>query len=598
MLRKFVGAGMLCLFFITQACGQLHKQNQKWVEDLEAANKNTVVLNNQSEKIPLQHLEKLHVASLNIGFKNVTVLDSIFSKYKSIDTFAVTGNNELAVIDDMKLHNQIIVAVNDSSLLEPATIDLLKTLQSKKDIIVAMFGSGKYLQYLDEIASPIIWSSSKDTIAASLVAQVICGGRGIQNKLEESYSPKYLKGVGNDVFPTRLAYSVPEEVGINSRDLAEIDRIANQAILAEATPGAVVLVAVKGKVIYNKAFGHPTYTDPNPVKVNDIYDLASVTKIAATTLASMRLYEEGKLKLDDIISNYISRTKKTDKANIKVRDVLLHQAGFIPYIPFYQNLKPEDYSRDSSEDFSVKVADSFFLKKDYYKNVMWKQMLELPLRTPGKYVYSDLSMYYMKEILEGITGETLPEYVRENFYAPLGMDATLFNPRNKFNKDRIIPTEQDEYFRKTLLWGYVHDQGAAMAGGIAGHAGLFSTATDLATMGQMLLNKGAYGGIEYFKPQTVELFTSRQSPISRRGLGFDRWDPDLTKKYPSELASNETYGHTGYTGTCFWVDPARELIYIFLSNRVHPKVTNKLLQMNVRSNIQDVIYKAIEKEKI
>ncbi|ADY53985.1 beta-lactamase [Pseudopedobacter saltans DSM 12145] len=593
MLRGFLSTGLFCLLLAIQACGQEHKRNQIWVEDLETANKNTVVLNNGSSQIPLIHFEKLHVASLNLGFNNMGVLDSIFSKYKTIDTFSVADNNQLGLVDDLKLYNQIVVVVKDSLLLDQANLDMLKALEAKKNIIIAMFGKGSYLQYLNEITSPIIWSSSEDAVAASLVAQIICGGRGVQNKLEENYSPKYVKGMGDDVFPIRLAYSVPEEVGINSNNLSEIDKIVNKAIDEQATPGAVVLVAVKGKVIYNKAFGHPTYQDKHPVEVNDIYDLASITKIAATTMASMKLYEEGKLKLDDIVSNYISRTKKTDKANIKIKDILLHQAGFIPFIPFYQNLKPMDYSRDSSADFSVKVADSFFLKKDYYKNVMWKQMLEVPLKTPGKYVYSDLSMYYMKEVIEGITGETLPKYVEDNFYKPLGMDATLFNPRNRFDKSRIIPTEKDEYFRKTLLWGYVHDQGAAMAGGVAGHAGLFSIATDLATLGQMLLNKGAYGSVEYFKPQTVELFTSRQSSVSRRGLGFDRWDPDLSKKYPSELASPETFGHTGYTGTCFWVDPARELIYVFLSNRVNPKVTNTLLQLNVRSNIQDVIYKAI-----
>lgn len=593
MLRKLVSAGVLSLMTAFQACSHTNQKNQLWAEHIRELDKATVVLNNQSQEIPLKQLEKEKIASLNIGFENAVVFDSIFTKYKSLDKFNVEGDNQLQVVDDLKMHNKIIITIKDTALLTPANIDLLKTLQAKRRVIIALFGKGEFLKYLNDITSPIIWSRSADEVAASLVAQVICGGRGLQNRLHKDYSSKYTKGSGFDVFGDRLAYSVPEEVGIKTSSLEQIDKIVNQAIADEATPGAVVLVAVKGKVIYNKAFGNTTYVSDVPVDVPNIYDLASITKIAATTLACMRLYEEGKLNLNGVVGDYISRAKKTDKENIKVKDVLLHQAGFIPYIPFYQELKPTDYQRDSSADYNVKVADSFFLKKDYYKNVMWKRMLELPLRTQGKYVYSDLSMYYMKEIVEGIIGEPLPKYVHENFYKPLGMDATLFNPRIRFGKSHIVPTEQDEYFRKTLLWGYVHDQGAAMAGGIAGHAGLFSTATDLATLAQMLLNKGTYGGVEYFRPQTVELFTSSQSTVSRRGLGFDRWDPDLTKEYPSKLASNQTYGHTGYTGTCLWIDPKSELVYVFLSNRVNPKVSDKLLKLNVRSDIQDVIYRAI-----
>jgi CubicO group peptidase (beta-lactamase class C family) len=222
-------------------------------------------------------------------------------------------------------------------------------------------------------------------------------------------------------------------------------------------------------------------------------------------------------------------------------------------------------------------------------------MLTSPIRTRGKYVYSDLSMYVMKDIVERLSGVPLNQYVVDNFYKPLGMQTAGFLPRNRFTREQIIPTEQDTYFRKTLLEGYVHDQGAALVGGISGHAGLFSSANDLAIIYQMLLNKGTYGGTQYFKSATVDMFTQKQSPISRRGLGFDRFDPDLSKKYPSELASSQTYGHTGYTGTCVWVDPSRGLVYVFLSNRVNPSVSEKLGNMKIRGRIQDTINKAIDK---
>ncbi|HYK77485.1 MAG TPA: serine hydrolase, partial [Daejeonella sp.] len=416
-------------------------------------------------------------------------------------------------------------------------------------------------------------------------------------KLHVQVSQRYGKNDGFDTSPIRLKYTVPEEVGINVVDLKPIDAIVAEAIREKATPGAVVMVIKNGNVIFNKAYGTHTYDTQVPTKITDIFDLASVTKTSATTIAVMRLYEQGKLKLDTNIGAYIPKARHTNKNDISVREVMLHQAGFIPYIPFYQRLKPGDYSRDSSAAYPVKVADNYYMRKGYFDQVMWPEMLKSPVVTRGKYVYSDLSMYFMKEMVERQSGQHLEKYVLDQFYQPLGMQTAGFNPRNRFAKDRIVPTENDTFFRKTLLEGYVHDQGAAMVGGVSGHAGLFASANDLAILYQMLLNRGYYGGEQYFKPQTVDMFAARQSSVSRRGLGFDRWDPDSTKGYPSKLASPETYGHTGYTGTCVWVDPKYHLVYIFLSNRVNPSVSDKLLQLNIRSRIQDVVYEAILKEE-
>lgn len=222
-------------------------------------------------------------------------------------------------------------------------------------------------------------------------------------------------------------------------------------------------------------------------------------------------------------------------------------------------------------------------------------MINSSLANRGKYVYSDLSMYFMKEMVERQSETPLEKYVMDEFYKPLGMSRAGFNPRLRFSKEEIIPTEDDRVFRKTLLEGYVHDQGAAMVGGVSGHAGLFANSNDLAILFQMLLNRGEYGGKRYFNAETVDMFTVKQSAVSRRGLGFDRWDPESVKGYPSRLASEETYGHTGYTGTCVWVDPKYNLVYIFLSNRVHPGVSTKLIDLNIRGRIQDVIYEAIRK---
>jgi CubicO group peptidase (beta-lactamase class C family) len=357
----------------------------------------------------------------------------------------------------------------------------------------------------------------------------------------------------------------------------------------------VVLVAKDGKVIFNKAYGSHTYTNGPAEKITDIFDLASVTKTSATTPAVMRLFEQQKLNLDTNVGAYIPRARTSPMNNIHVREVMLHQAGFIPFIPFYNAVKATDHSADSSAAYPTKVADGYYIRKNYFEDVMWPQMLNSPIKTRGKYVYSDISMYVMKDMVERLAGKPLNEYAAKEFYEPLGMQTAGFLPRNRFAKEQIVPTENDTYFRKTLLEGYVHDQGAAMVGGVSGHAGLFASANDVAILYQMLLNKGTYGGEQYFKPETVNMFTAKQSAVSRRGLGFDRWDPDATKKYPSELASNMTYGHTGYTGTCVWVDPARGLVYVFLSNRVHPLVSDQLSKLSVRGRIQDAINKAIDK---
>ena len=309
----------------------------------------------------------------------------------------------------------------------------------------------------------------------------------------------------------------------------------------------------------------------------------------------MRVYEEGRLNLDSTLGSYIPMTRRSDKSSLSIRELLEHQSGLIPDIQTYEKLKPTDISVDSSAIYPNKVADHYYLRKDYFKDVMWADILNSPLKTRGQYVYSDLSMVVMQQVLETITATPLNNYVQQNFYGPLGMQSAGFLPLNRFPRSRLIPTEDDEVFRHSLLLGYVHDPTAALLSGVSGNAGLFASANDLAILYQLLLNRGSYGGVQYFKPQTVDLFTAKQSPVSRRGLGFDRWDPVTDKHYPSKLASDQTYGHTGYTGTCVWVDPKYGLVYVFLSNRVNPKVTDKLSTLQIRGRIQDVVYQAIGK---
>jgi CubicO group peptidase (beta-lactamase class C family) len=601
--NRIVSAVALFLLSILSlsACAQQHSKNQARLLAINAVLQNAVLFNNHSNVIPLTSLDKKTIASVDLGNPNQAIVDSLLNKYAKVTPFSAADYQGQPTLnnleDDLKYYNTVVVSLTDAQSNDGRSISFINTLSKSKQVIVAFFGNGNRLPAFDAITSPIVWTDKTDVEAAGVIPQIIFGGIPATNKLIQGYSPKYTAGSGFTTNATRLKYTVPEDAGVNSDDLNGIDAITTEAIRSKAAPGMVVLVAKDGKVIFNKAYGSHTYDGTVPEQVTDIFDLASVTKVTATTPTVMRLFEEKKLNLDTNIGAYIPRARLTAMNNIKVREVMLHQAGFIPYIPFQDSVTPADHSPDSSAAFPTKVADGYYIRKDYFKDVMWPKMLNAPIRTRGTYVYSDISMYVMKDIVERLSGTPLNEYVYTNFYKPLGMQNAGYLPRNRFSREQIVPTENDTYFRKTLLVGYVHDQGAALVGGVSGHAGLFANTNDMAIMYQMLLNKGTYGGEQYFKPETVNMFTSRQSDVSRRGLGFDRWDPVASKHYPSQLASDQTFGHTGYTGTCVWVDPSRGLVYVFLSNRVNPTVSEQLSRLLIRGRIQDVINQAIDKSK-
>jgi beta-N-acetylhexosaminidase len=388
-----------------------------------------------------------------------------------------------------------------------------------------------------------------------------------------------------------------------------IDSIVRDAMGRQAFPGAVVLAVHNGEVKYHKAFGRFEYDRTSlPVNLQSIFDVASVTKISATTVSAMKLYEEGKLDLNKTLGDYLHFTRGTDKAGLTIRDILLHQAGLNPFISFYKETidpvtgipKNELYSNKIEKNFTIPVARDLFLRNDW-NDSMYQRIVNSKLTAQGKYVYSDNDFILLGKIIEVISGMTLDQYAHKTFYESLGMSTTGFKAWLRFGSERVVPTEKEHNFRRQLLRGYVHDEGASLFGGVSGHAGLFSNAYDLSLLYQMLLNGGELNGKRYFKPETIQLFTAYGSDISRRGLGFDKPEKDNhTRKepYPSALASPDTYGHTGYTGTCVWVDPQSKLVYIFLSNRVYPSRNNNLLGlMQVRGKIQDAIYRAIKKEE-
>ncbi|HTE00342.1 MAG TPA: serine hydrolase [Mucilaginibacter sp.] len=585
---------------VHSACAQNPPLTGKnYVNEEKAVEKATVLLNNGQQLIPLKALSQLNIASIHFSYPYAAGFDSLLNKYSKIESFngmEYVGIRGPGVLDfDTKLYNTLIVQLTDADLANPQIVSYVNDNYRSKNMVIAFFGKGDLIGKLDNVTSPIIFSDRSSPVSAYYSAQAIFGGLAITQNLGRTLSPKYRANTGFITAKTRLQYTVPEDAGIKTDNLSAIDNIANEAVRAQATPGCVVLIAKDGKVIFNKAYGYHTYDKTIPDRITDIFDLASVTKISATTMEAMRLTEEGRLNMDSTIGTYMPIARNTNKKDIRISELMLHQAGLIPDIQTYEKLKPTDISTDSSAVYSVKVSEHFYLRKNYFREVMLTDMLNSPLKTRGQYVYSDLSMCFMKEIMESITATPLNEYVQGNFYNPLGMQTAGFLPYKRFPKDKIVPTENDEIFRHSLLDGYVHDPTAALLGNVSGNAGLFSTANDLAILYQMILNKGTYGGDEYFKPQTVDQFTSKQSTVSRRGLGFDGWDPIVERHYPSKLASPQTYGHTGYTGIGVWVDPKYNLVYIFLSNRVNPKVSDKLSNLNIRPRIMDAVYEAIGK---
>lgn len=597
--RGFIPALLLFVLF-NSACAQNPSPGMAYVNEEKQVQNSTVLLNNASYLVPLQGLESVKAASIHFSYQYSTEFDSLLNKYSKVDSFRgsdyLSGAKNITNLSlDLKWYNTLIIALKPDDVNNPQVLTFIQQNRKLKNIVIALFGSGSSLAKLDGIGVPVIWSERVSPVSADFSAEAVFGGVAVTQKLQATYSPSYAAGMGFLTEKTRLQYTVPEEVGINANNLQEIDQIAHEAIAAHATPGCVVLVAKDGKVIFNKAYGYHTYDNQQPDKLTDIFDLASVTKVTATTMEVMRLTEQGALNMDSTIGTYIPYAHGTNKDDIRLRELMTHQAGLVPDVRTYEDLKPSDHSIDSSAAYPTKVVDNYYLRKNYFNDVMWPKIMNSPLRTRGQYVYSDISMVMMKEISETVTSQPINEYVLHQFYLPLGMQTAGYLPLYRFPLARIVPTENDVVFRHVLLDGYVEDQTAALCGDVSGNAGLFADANDLAILYQMILNKGTYGGVRYYKPETVDMFTSQQSGVSRRGLGFDRWDPITTHHYPSELASPETYGHTGYTGTCIWVDPKSNLVYVFLSNRVNPKVVEKLSTLKIRPRIQDVVYRAIEK---
>ena len=577
------------------------------------AKKALTVLKLENKKLLPLHARKTKTLYVGIGInkenifatnmKDVYGADAVLFDFTDSNTKAdsiaslVSGYDAVVV----GLHNFSRKPANNFGISSNA-LDLLSKVQGANTINFC-FGNPYAVANLCS-ANNIVVCYEDDEITQKAGIELLQGANQPEGKLPVTVCDNFTFGTGIET-ASYFETAVPEEVGMSSIGLQKIDSIANAAIDSAAIPGCVVLVAKNGKVVYNKAFGNTNYNNKVPMQTDMVFDLASVTKVSATTVAIMKLVETKKVKLNKTIGDYIPWVRGSDKASIKIVDLLLHQAGLVPFISFYKEVmdpatnkpSPKYFSTTQNAQFSVRVAENVYLRNDW-QDSMYARILSSSRPTSGKYVYSDNDFIFLGKVVESVTGMGLDAYVASNFYEPLGMGSTGFLPRQKMPLSKIVPTEVEAHFRAQQTHGDVHDEGAAMFGGVAGHAGLFSNAYDLAKLYQMLLNGGVLNGKRYLKKSTIQKFTAYNSSISRRGLGFDKPEKDnatLKEPYPSKSVSPETYGHTGFTGTCVWVDPTKQLVYIFLSSRVSPTRNNtKFGKLNVRPNIQEAIYSAIQ----
>ncbi|MFA5418764.1 MAG: serine hydrolase, partial [Bacteroidales bacterium] len=486
-------------------------------------------------------------------------------------------------------------------------VTILERLAGQNKVVLDIFASPyalNFFQHIDRFANILISYQEKPSMQRASALKLI-DPSAFTGRLPVS-AGGYEQGWGIARGGQMLYQSSPEELLLGDFYLKRIDSIAQTGIRNKAYPGCQILAAKDGAIFYHKSFGYHTYDAKNPVQNTDVYDLASLTKILATTPAIMKLSDDSLIDIHGFMSDYLLMMKGTNKKSIQFMEALAHQAGFQNWIPFYKStfdsagLRSDIYQGAISEDYPTRVAENLYIRKGY-EHVLLDSILYSPLREQ-KYGYSDLAFYLFKPMTEQITNKQFDEFVYEQWYEPLNINRLRFNPGKYFNRNYIIPTENDTAFRKQLLVGDVHDQGAAMLGGVSGNAGLFGDAYDVAVMMQMFMNGGVYGGQRFFRKVTLDFFTGYHfvADSNRRGLGFDK--PLIVyKDHMSNCkdASPGSFGHSGFTGTYTWADPENGLVYVFLSNRVYPDANNtKLMDLDIRTNIHQLFYEALKNTEI
>ncbi len=606
------------------------------------------VVKNTEKIVPLKNLDTLNIAHVSLGPDSGKNFANTLRLYTKVDTFTVRQKTDSVykdnLLNSLSAYNLVLISLHSSSIdattnfgITKEETTFIKRLIAEVPTIFVSFANPYVMRGISNLnnSQAFIEAYENDSVTQSSTAQLIFGAVRASGKLPVSIDKSYREGTGYKTeFLQRFKYVSPYEAGFNSESLKTIDSIVADAIQNRAVPGCQVFAARNGKVFLNKAYGYHTYSQKIEVKHHDVYDLASLTKISATLPAVIKLQEEKVIDIDERLGSYFPELDTSNKKDLILSDILLHQAGLTAWIPFFwSTLEPiypgqklfngkysESYpikmgkrayankhikykegyfAQNESEEYPFKVTDNMFMRKELADSV-WIKIAESPLKRIGKYKYSDLGFYLLYKLVENRTKSNFTEYLDSLFYKPLGANSLCYNPLRYFDREVIVPTENDLVFRKQLVHGYVHDPGAAMLGGVSGHAGLFGNANDLAKLMQMYLNWGRYGGKEYLNKKLVKKFSSCAACDNgnRRGLGFDKPQQDSSRPGPGfKGISTESFGHTGFTGTMAWVDPSTDIVYIFLSNRIYPDASNtKLISMDVRTKIQETIYKAVVPE--
>ena len=554
-----------------------------------------------------------------------------------VECFHLTGEMGEDELHELarKLANyrRVVISISGKDTDALAYADFLAGLNLPAPVVYAFFTSYRAMQPLVPAlnqASAVVLGHSSEADIQQYVAGVLFAKVPAQGKLSMSIGNLYQAGEGSVITPgMKPGRIIPEDLGMKSNELHRIDAIVKGGLAAGAYPGCQVLVLKDGQTVYDKCFGTHSDKDTTAVRPTDMFDLASLTKTTATLLAVMKLYDTGQLKLTDKASQYLPILRNTNKKNITIKDLLLHESGLPPYIRFYlEAIDPNSVhgpyaqswvdewhrtqvsehsyycsnfkfkkglvAEKESSTYNLHVADKMWLNKNF-KNTILQKIARCDMDSK-RYVYSDLGFILLQQVVEAIVKLPMDLYLAKEFYAPMGLQRTMYLPLLRYSKQEIMPTAANDFLRRQDLCGYVHDETAACMGGISGNAGLFSTATEVAKIYQMMLNGGEWNGKRYLSEATCRLFTTEASAISRRGLGFDKPDlKDLKNSPCAPSATNTVYGYTGFTGTCAWVDPEHGTVYVFLSNRLCPNVWNtKLTEMNIRTNIQEAIYKSLK----
>jgi Beta-glucosidase-related glycosidases len=591
----------------------------------------TVVKNNK-DIIPLKQLNDKRIAAVSIDSDINSEFYNTLKKYGDVDcySFSVSGDNR-SVYNKLKKYDVIICGIHNSKAKD---IRELQNLAIEKELIYVFFTVPyKCSDFIESSsnAQAIMIAYESTVLAENYAAQAIFGGVEAKGSLSASIPRMYSAGEGIRTKKTRLGYHQPEEAHLNSYRLQDIETIVHEGLDKKAYPGCRVLVAKDGMIIYDKSFGHYDYSETKKVSENTVYDLASVSKATGTLLAVMKSYDNGDFQLTSKISDFVTELKGSDKKNIIIKDMLYHQSGLPATINFYEqaidknsykgslysgrkdnnhqlqydartyvntNFKfdPTIVSRNKKAGFTTEIGRNLYISDAFVTDSIISGIKNGRMGVTGKYTYSCINFILLKMMIERQTGTPFDKLMDEDFFSRLGATTMTYNPLRKMDSTLIAPTENERFIRNQILQGHVHDEAAAFQGGVSGNAGLFSSAGDLAKIAQLYLNDGIYGGERYISTKTCRLFTGSKSPKSRRGLGFDKPDTKSTNNSPCGLlAPQSVYGHTGFTGTCFWIDPDNNMFFIFLSNRTFPSRTHtQLFSLDIRTRIQDTIYKAME----